>query len=87
MNDGFHRTPLAFMKMISELQEDLAVLFYGLAVLQNVLHNSLGIRTFCELNVHLESHEAYHSVLDALGLLCGLFHEVGAVGAVYVDLV
>ena len=45
----------------------------------------MGIVTLGKFHDHLQCHEVYRAVLDAFGLSGGVFHFVGAVGAVHVD--
>lgn len=61
---------------------DLAVRLDLFAGLENALHDVLGISALGELHDHLLGHEIHGRVGDAIGLLCGLLHQVRAVCAV-----
>ena len=81
------KLPLDRAFRFAGLQEDLAIGFHLLAGFANLLHNSLGVLTFLELHVHLEGHKIHRSALYAAGLAGCILHQVGAVSAVYFDLI
>ena len=81
------KLPLNRAFRFAGLQKDLAVGFHLLAGFANLLHNSLGVLTFLELHVHLEGHEVNSSSCHTGGLPGGILHQVGTVGAVYIDFV
>ena len=68
-------------------QEDLAVVLHPLAVGAHLFHHGLGVLVRLKLHLHLQGHEVHHGVLHARGLVGGVLHLVGAVGAVHIDFV
>ena len=71
----------------SESEENLAVVFHFLAVGKHLLHSGLHIHAVLKRNDHLQGHKVYGAVFHTGSPSGGLFHLIGAVGAVHFDLV
>ena len=70
---------------MNESEVDLAVFFHFFARGSHIFHDGSGVGAFIKLHDHLLGHEVDGGFLHALGLLRGVLHLVGAVGAVHFD--
>ena len=68
-------------------QEDLAVRLHLLACLLHGSHHAGRLLTFSKFHNHLLGHEVHSRALYAAGLAGCILHQVGAVSAVYFDLI
>ena len=70
-----------------ESQKNFAVGFHLLTCFPYLLHDGLGVLPFLKLHVHLEGHEVDGGIRHTRSLAGGVFHQVGAVGSVHIDLI
>jgi len=66
--------------------ENLKIGFHFLRGFKNIRHDSILIYTLIECHLHFLSHKGNCQILYTFHLLGGLFHEVGAVGSVHLNL-